>query len=183
MLPGNEHFLISSLIAAISGTAGSPLDRFPCASTWSTSTFGATVRIPALNGLTSGDGALLVHAPRGGSLPGAFTCLGGSDVFGRGRTDGWTSSDNLLNNNWRSLTKLYRYQVFYGVKLVMLNKYKTGLALLLCPFLVKLQLSSLCVLVIKIIDSCIYRVCKHQRTLFIIVSHSINNSLIFVNHY
>lgn len=53
--------------------------------------------MPALTGLTRGDGALLSHAPLGCST----CCIMeggrlGSEVFGRGRTVGWMSSETRL---------------------------------------------------------------------------------------
>lgn len=95
ILPGNVHLPISSFIAAIKGMAGSFAWNLPSAKTRSTSTLGVTRGVwnwPALNGLTSGDGALLAHAPLSGSFIGPCNTFLGSDVFGRGLILGCTSS-------------------------------------------------------------------------------------------
>lgn len=88
VLPGNEHFSISDLMAAMRGMAGSFGLNFPSAKMCATLTVGAVTGLcigPALNGLINGDGVWLVQAPLGGSLFGDVTTLLRSAVFGLGR--------------------------------------------------------------------------------------------------
>lgn len=90
VLPGNEHFSISDLMAAIRGMAGSLGLNLPSDKTCATLTVGAVIGLckgPALNGLINGDGVWLVHAPLGGSLLGDVTTRRRSAVFGLGRCD------------------------------------------------------------------------------------------------